>query len=186
MPTDEQVLKAMARWPNVPAVHGWLRLDRRGRWLLVDRGAPGFDEAQHGAGSEITNPQIVAFIGRNYLRDEQGRWYWQNGPQRVFVDAAPAPLVFRVVGEAPRQVLTTHTGVAVSRIERAASDPAGNLWLATDLGPGLVDDRDLAALDLTAAGDDTEADVLTLMGRHRLERLALPPPEAFGFVDRPR
>jgi hypothetical protein len=186
MPIDDLVRQAMARWPDVPAVFGWLRLDRRGRWLLVDRGAPGFDEARHGAGSEITNPQIVAFIGRNYLRDERGRWYWQNGPQRVFVDAAPAPLVFRVVGEAPRQVLTTHTGVAVSRIERAASDPAGNLWLATDLGPGLVDDRDLAALDLTAAGDDTEADVLTLMGRHRLERLALPPPEAFGFVDRPR
>ncbi|HMN64893.1 MAG TPA: DUF2946 family protein, partial [Burkholderiaceae bacterium] len=40
---DEQVLHAMARWPDVPAVWGWLRLDRRGRWLLVDRGRPGFD-----------------------------------------------------------------------------------------------------------------------------------------------
>jgi hypothetical protein len=49
VPIDDQVLRAMARWPNVPAVHGWLRLGRRGRWLLVDRGAPGFDEALHGA-----------------------------------------------------------------------------------------------------------------------------------------
>lgn len=223
MPIDELVRQAMARWPDVPAVFGWLRLDRRGRWLLVDRGAPGFDEAQHGAGSEITNPQIVAFIGRNYLHDEQGRWYWQNGPQRAFVDAAPAPLVFRVFGEAPRQGLTTHTGEAVSRIDRAASDPAGNLWLATDLGPGLVDDRDLAALDLEDTGHDEPtgrdpaeggpaegdpahagearadagrggersraedgAHVLNLMGRHRLERLSLRPPEAFGFVERPR
>ncbi|MEN9315762.1 MAG: hypothetical protein RIS35_2155, partial [Pseudomonadota bacterium] len=71
---DELVLKAMERWPNVPAVYGWLRLDRRGRWMLVDRGVPGFDEALHGAGSEITSPQIIDFIGRNYARDDQGRW----------------------------------------------------------------------------------------------------------------
>ncbi|MGB3277244.1 MAG: DUF2946 family protein, partial [Castellaniella sp.] len=29
---DDQVLAAMARWPNVPAVHGWLSLTARGQW----------------------------------------------------------------------------------------------------------------------------------------------------------
>jgi len=31
---DPIVARAMARWPNVPAVYGWLALDRRGNWLI--------------------------------------------------------------------------------------------------------------------------------------------------------
>jgi len=186
MPIDDTVRDAMARWPNVPAVHGWLRLDRRGRWLLVDRGAPGFDEVLHGAGSPITNPQIVAFIERNYLCDAQGRWYWQNGPQRVFVDAVPAPLVFRVLGEAPHQGVVAHTGEPVGRVERVAVDDAGNLWLATDVGPGIVDDRDLAALALGADDSPDGAGELELLGCHPVAVLGQPPAQAFGFVERPR
>src|SRR5690606_13516547 len=83
---DEQVLRAMARWPDVPAVHGWLRLGRRGQWFLIDRNSPGFDERLHGEGSPIGNEQINEFIGRNYQAEADGRWYWQNGPQRVYVD----------------------------------------------------------------------------------------------------
>jgi hypothetical protein len=69
LPLDDLVQQAMTRWPNVPAMFGWLRLDRRGRWMLIDRGAPGFDEALHGAGSEITSPPIIDFIGRWSMLD---------------------------------------------------------------------------------------------------------------------
>ena len=31
---DRSVIRTMARWPNVPAVYGWMSLDRRGRWCL--------------------------------------------------------------------------------------------------------------------------------------------------------
>ena len=31
---DEIVLRSMLKWPNVPSVYGWLRLDRRGQWLI--------------------------------------------------------------------------------------------------------------------------------------------------------
>ncbi|HET8728586.1 MAG TPA: DUF2946 family protein, partial [Alphaproteobacteria bacterium] len=31
---DESVLRAMTKWPNVPAVYGWLQLDQRGNWLI--------------------------------------------------------------------------------------------------------------------------------------------------------
>jgi len=31
---DEAVLRSIAKWPNVPAVYGWLKLDRRGNWLI--------------------------------------------------------------------------------------------------------------------------------------------------------
>ncbi|TMH99667.1 MAG: DUF2946 family protein, partial [Betaproteobacteria bacterium] len=27
---DELVARSLAKWPNVPAVYGWLALDRRG------------------------------------------------------------------------------------------------------------------------------------------------------------
>ncbi|MBP7581842.1 MAG: DUF2946 family protein, partial [Vogesella sp.] len=33
---DALVLAAMDKWPNVPAVYGWLRLDARGQWWLRD------------------------------------------------------------------------------------------------------------------------------------------------------
>lgn len=186
MPLDDLVKQAMARWPNVPAVHGWLRLERRGRWMLVDRGAPGFDEARDGAGSEITSPPIVDFIGRNYGPDAQGRWHWQNGPQRVFVDVALAPLYYRVLGEAPAQALVTHTGWPAARIERAATDDAGNLWLVTELGPGCVDDRDLGALELDLPDDDDRAGTLRLLGEHAVSPLDGSPATALGFEPTPR
>ncbi len=189
MPIDDQVLRAMARWPNVPAVHGWLRLGRRGRWLLVDRGAPGFDEALHGAGSEITSPPIVDFIGRNYQADAEGCWHWQNGPQRVFVDIELAPLYFRVMGEAPAQSLITHTGYPVARISLATADADGNLWLGTELGPGCIDDRDLGALDLSlheAPEADGRVGRLRLMGEHAVHMLDAPPARSFGFEPTPR
>lgn len=190
MPIDDLVRRAMARWPDVPAVHGWLRLDRRGRWMLVDRGAPGFDPERDAAGSEITSPPIIDFIGRNYGPDALGRWSWQNGPQRVFVDLELAPLLLRVLGEAPAQRLVTHTGYPVTRILRAAIDAQGNLWLDTEHGPGCVDDRDLGALDLELDEPDGDSPALTgrlrLQGDHRIVALDRAPEQAFGFDPRPR
>ena len=39
---------------------------------------------------------LVAFIERNYLCDERGAWYFQNGPQKVFVALAYAPWIVRL------------------------------------------------------------------------------------------
>ena len=33
---DEQVLRSLIKWPNVPDCFGWLALDRRGQWRMVD------------------------------------------------------------------------------------------------------------------------------------------------------
>ncbi len=161
---DDQVRRAMRKWPQVPAVYGWLRLGRRGQWLLVDRGRPGFDEALHGQGSPITSPPILDFIGRNYEADEHGAWYWQNGPQRAYVTLELAPLVLRVLGEAPAQRLVTHTGWLVEHVSRVACDLDGNLFLQTDLGPAVVDDRDIGQLDLREAG--TGGQLALLLSRH--------------------
>jgi len=130
---DEIVKQAMAKWPNVPAVYGWLGLDRRGKWLIK--------------GERISNPIVADFIGRNYEHDAQGRWFFQNGPQRVFVALDYTPFVYRVASEpgAPLR-LEAHTGRAVSRVDGAWIDGAGIVLVMTEHGPGMIDDRDLDRL----------------------------------------
>ena len=126
---DEAVIRAMAKWPNVPAVRGWLSLDRRGVWRLK--------------GEPIPNRAVVDFIARNYSSDACGRWYFQNGPQRVFVDLAYTPWVYSLDG---RGALVTHTGRECGVVEGAWIDEAGAMILVGEPGPGLVDDRDLMTL----------------------------------------
>jgi hypothetical protein len=136
---DDIVRRALARWPDVPAVYGWLNLDRRGRWLI--------------RGETISNPQVNAFIGRNYEHDAQGRWYFQNGPQRVFVTLAYLPFVYRLT-ETMSATLATHNGRPVERVAAAWIDDAGALVLATEHGPGSLDDRDLESLLPCFVGND--------------------------------
>lgn len=119
------VLKALQRWPNVPAVFGWLSLDRRGRWSIKDE--------------LITRPQIVETINANYAADEFGRWYFQNGPQRGYMRLAYAPFVLRMNGNE----LMTHTSQRVEHIARAYLDEEGSLLFVTEHGPGLLIDTDL-------------------------------------------
>ena len=90
---DDIVARSLAKWPNVPAVYGWLALDRRGNWLI---------RSAHGATprfERIGNSALREFIGRNYDADERGCWFFQNGPQRVFVTLAYTPLVVHFEGD---------------------------------------------------------------------------------------
>ena len=138
---DHIVTRAMAKWPNVPAVYGWLSLDRRGEWSIktaapegAEDGAPGFER--------VSNRKLIEFIGRNYGHDERGRWYFQNGPQRVYVRLDYTPYVYRIAGAHPLS-FETHTGRPCAELRAAWMDEAGNLLLLTEHGPGLLIDRDL-------------------------------------------
>ncbi len=93
---DEIVRQAMAKWPNVPHCYGWLALDRRGQWRMRDEAA----QAAGTAGDPIRHAALLAFIARNYASDDAGRWYFQNGPQRVYVSLAYAPFVVRLTWDA--------------------------------------------------------------------------------------
>ncbi len=137
---DDDVIKAMARWPDVPAVYGWLSLDPRGRWRLHPLG----DARDGGPGEAISNPAILAFISRNYGPDEMRRWFFQNGPQRVFVRVDAAPLVLRMSDQEGR--LATHTGARVTGITRWLMDESGRLFALTDGGGAMVEDRELEAV----------------------------------------
>lgn len=137
---DPSVKDAIARWPDVPAVFGWLSLDARGRWRLHPQG----QAAQGGPGESITNAQILGFINRNYEHDEAGRWFFQNGPQRVYLRLDAAPYVLRLSDDS--RTLVTHTDAAVDTVSRWWLDDSGQLYAMTPLGPGIVLDRDLPAL----------------------------------------
>ena len=134
---DDTVIAAIARWPDVPAVFGWLSLTARGQWRL--RGEP------------IGNAAIRDFIGRNYAGDEQGRWYFQNGPQRVFVSLELTPWIYRLDAAGS---FTTHTGIAPTRCTGAALLDNNGIVLLTELGPGAIDDRD-ASRFLQGVADET-------------------------------
>lgn len=137
---DQSVKDAIARWPDVPAVFGWLSLDGRGRWRLHPQG----QATQGGEGESITNTQILEFINRNYGHDDAGRWFFQNGPQRVFVRLDAAPFVLRLSDDNGH--LVTHTNVPVESISGWWLDDAGQLYAMTQAGGGIVLDRDLPAL----------------------------------------
>lgn len=131
------VERALAKWPNVPAVYGWMGLDRKGRWLI--------------RGELITRPQIIDTINRNYGVDEHGNWYFQNGPQRGYVSLACAPFVLHAQADGS---LRTHTDEPVTRIEGAWLDEEGALLLKTPQGPALLADADVAwALERLHAAD---------------------------------
>ena len=122
---DEIVARSLAKWPNVPAVFGWLSLDRRGNWRIKEE--------------RVGNPALRDFIARNYGGDERGRWYFQNGPQRVFVKLAYTPLVVRYEEDA----LVDHCGRPF-RAEGIFADDAGSVVIAGEGTVALLDDRDLA------------------------------------------
>jgi hypothetical protein len=157
---DEIVARSLAKWPNVPAVYGWLSLDRRGNWLIRSAGAAGFEK--------IGNAALREFIGRNYDADEKGRWFFQNGPQRVFVTLAYTPLVVRSEGDA----WIDQRGLAFAVAQTLVDDEGSVLLVSASGTVALVDDRDLAGF-----ADGAEA--LPVIARAEV-------PLRFGFEADPR
>ncbi|WP_374665292.1 DUF2946 family protein [Ramlibacter sp.] len=147
---DDIVRQAMAKWPRVPHCHGWLGLDARGGWYMRDDRTQAAGPFPQSKGSLLRHDKLIAFIHRNYERDDQGQWYFQNGPQRVYVELEATPWIWRLDGQGG---LSTHTGR--SAVVRAAYvDEAGRLYLDTDLGLGLVHTLDMAlAADRVESGE---------------------------------
>jgi hypothetical protein len=136
---DDIVRQAMAKWPNVPHCYGWLGLDARGNWYMRDdrtQAAGAFPQAK---GSLLRHEKLVDFIQRNYGHDAEGQWYFQNGPQRVYVELEITPLVWRL---GPGDRVATHAG-AEARPRACLVDELGRLYLDSELGFGLVHTQDI-------------------------------------------
>jgi hypothetical protein len=168
---DAIVEAALRKWPNVPHCYGWLALDARGDWYMRDDRVQSAGPFPRVKGSRIEHEKLRDFIGRNYAADGEGRWFFQNGPQRVYVELEAAPYVWRLdAGNAPvpgRPALTSHTGAA-ARYRSALVDEAGRLFLDTDIGFGIVHSLDMeaaAAAVESAAWQPTEAPFAALPAR---------------------
>lgn len=171
---DDRVKAAMARWPNVPDVYGWLGLSRQGQWVLYPEGNPNQE------GETITHPQTRHFIGRNYLSDAQGQWYFQNGPQKVYVCLEAAPWVLHTRSPGADPALHTQTGLPVNTTGPWFVDESGWLYTRTEHGGAIIDGRDVQAV--------YEA-LLAPAGRaaHRPQEMtATEIARALGFVRQPR
>lgn len=164
---DDIVKAAIAKWPNVPDCHGWLGLDSRGDWYMRDDHCqqtgpfapqPG-DERLPSKGSRLLHDKLIAFIGRNYGCDASGQWFFQNGPQRVYVELGATPWVWRLE---PDGSVVSHTGLPAGPVLQCLLDEAGHLYLRTPLGMGLVHTSDmLLAADQVEQGHWQPEDIFS-------------------------
>ena len=168
---DDIVRQAMAKWPNVPHCYAWLGLDARGQWYMRDDRVQAAGPFPSSKGSLLRHEKLVDFIHRNYAADAEGRWFFQNGPQRVYVELEITPLVWRVEADGS---VAAHTGHP-AQVRGAVLDESGRLYLDTDLGFGLVH-----SLDMSLAADLVEA------GTWQPQELAAADlPRRFGYVASP-
>ena len=149
---DDIVKQALAKWPNVPDCYGWLGLDARGHWYMRDDRAQALGPFSGGSpqskGSQLRHEKLIDFIGRNFQADSSGQWFFQNGPQRVYVELEATPLIWRVEPDAS---VHDHAG-RPARVQRCLLDELGRLYLETDTGFGLVH-----TMDMVQAADAVEA-----------------------------
>ncbi|MDB5763701.1 MAG: hypothetical protein JWQ21_2696 [Herminiimonas sp.] len=196
---DEIVKQAMAKWPNVPHCYGWLALDARGAWRMRDERA----QTLGLPGDKIVHAALLGFINRNYTHDDHGRWYFQNGPQRVYVDLEAAPYIARTD---PAQGFLLHTGEPLPTIDAAWLTETGRLVLQSSEKIAVVDDRDIAQciadlrIDGIAVKDEQLLEwladqsgkpdplILCIAGRQLPVQRMLKDmiPDRFGFVQRPQ
>ena len=107
---DEKVLRSLIKWPSVPECHGWLALDRRGLWRMRNE----YAQSNHLAGEVIKHSGLIEFIGRNYAQNYDGRWFFQNGPQKVFIDLDYTPFVAQIHPMEGGYFLKTTTGESIT------------------------------------------------------------------------
>ncbi|EDT05725.1 conserved hypothetical protein [Burkholderia ambifaria IOP40-10] len=182
---DDIVRQALAKWPNVPHCTGWLLLDRRGEWRLRDDAAQAAGEL----GSPVRHAALNAFIARNYECDAQGQWFFQNGPQRVYVELAYTPWVVRLAERDGQLALTDQTGAPFEPDAAWLDDAGGVLFRAAGTPPRIaaLHDHDLG-LFADHADFDATPPVLRWRDGHTLAlgNLACADvPATFGFVASP-
>jgi hypothetical protein len=192
---DDIVKQAMAKWPNVPHCYGWLALDARGAWRMRDEAA----QRANAPGDKLTSAALVGFINRNYARDERGCWYFQNGPQRVYVNLEATPFIARTD---PGQGLVLQTGQALAALDAAFLTADGAAIVQGGDVVAQLDDRDvgewLAAMELDGRPASDEALMAWLEGgagelvvsyrgkRVPVQRIAgTDLPERFGYTQAP-
>ena len=139
---DDIVKAALAKWPNVPHCYGWLGLDARGNWYMRDDKTQAQGPFVQSKGSLLRHDKLIDFIQRNYEADAEGRWFFQNGPQRVYVELEATPYIWRIGDDF---AVTAHSG-PTAQVRSCLVDDTGRVYLDADIGFGLVHTLDVGQL----------------------------------------
>jgi len=170
---DEQVVRSLVKWPNVPDCYGWLALDRRGQWRMRDE----FTQQHHLPGQVIVHQALKEFISRNYARDSQGRYFFQNGPQRVFITLDTTPWVVRIIPSDQGIQLLTQCQNSLEPTA-ALSDENGNIYIVGKVTQTIYEDSNRGKFSIQAS------ESIALLHDHDLDlfsELALLREEACSF-----
>ena len=98
----------------------------------------------------LSTPELIK-KAQSHLEQDQpdsAQWFFQNGPQRVYVELEATPFVWRVGADFS---VTAHTGQP-ARPQRCVVDEHGRVYLDTELGFGLIH-----TLDVPIAAEAVEA-----------------------------
>jgi hypothetical protein len=123
-------------------------------------------------GSVLRHDKLIEFIHRNYEADALGRWYFQNGPQRVYIELEATPYIWRIGDDF---AVSSHTGTW-TQVNKCLADEKGKVYLYTSLGLGLVH-----TLDVPRAAQALELGKWTLEDAVEAEL-----PAQYGYVMSPQ
>lgn len=100
-----------------------------------------YAQANHLPGNAIQHVALNEFISRNYAHDSLGRYFFQNGPQRVFITLDATPWVVRMIPVEHGQKLLTQCGTEIIP-EGALSDEKGNIYITGSISQSHSDQVD--------------------------------------------
>jgi len=92
-------------------------------------------------GNVIQHVALNEFISRNYAHDSLGRYFFQNGPQRVFITLDVTPWIARIIPSESGPQLSTQCGTKI-KPHSALSDEKGNIYIAGSIPQSLPDQID--------------------------------------------
>lgn len=183
---DDIVKQALAKWPNVPHCTGWLLLDRRGQWRMRDEAAQAAGEL----GDAIRHDALIGFINRNYESDDTGQWFFQNGPQRVYVELGYTPWIVRLSAIDGELALTDQRGATFEPAQVWLDDEGGILFsdASSPARVAALHDHDLDLFSTHASLDEGEHGIFHWRAGSDLPITPIARAEVadrFGFVTSP-
>jgi len=162
---DDQVLRSLIKWPNVPDCFGWLALDRRGLWRMRDE----FTQQNHLPGQVIQHVALNDFIARNYACDEIGRYFFQNGPQRVFITLDATPWIARIIPNDQGDQFLTQCHNVIDP-DSALSDENGNIYIVGKVNQTIYDSSNNMEIDKPFLKRSSQT--IALLHDHDLDRFS--------------
>ena len=157
---DEQVIRSLIKWPDVPVCHGWLAFDRRGIWRMRNE----YAQAHNLPGDAIQHEGLIDFIQRNLAHNESGEWFFQNGPQRVYIDLGYTPFIARIYPSRNDLLLKTTDDQEIQPID-IFLDEYGQILISCQLE--IQSSKDLTGL--IATFEKSLETVFVLLHDHDLE-----------------